>query len=622
MKINNTRKIVKLHNCQISLLKSILNKNLYTTIIKINKTNIQPTKEIQNNNQNLLKISNFNFTKNNKNFENMKFEVYKTKDAEPTPKSISSHRTSRTTTEATKKKPQLQQQQQQQEIKSQTKTDLPNMKFKTSKISELNKHKKQTQSSNSTAGEIHKAAAAKKEPKLNPKKTINIDPENPNFSPFNNNNFISSEESSSSLNFQTAKTIIPLKSEKSNANNYKQSSSAEKEYPDILSQLSASEQEESHSREAFAEDENNENLNESEIEFLAHKDMQRFMTDESEGFPAAQADDSTIQERDLELLHLEFNVEKDSLTTSDQEDAMEKYNTLTDILNIYANDPLYKKTFDEAERVSICEMRTDVLFGVKCFLMLRNLSSLFILGHLVFQGFSLTWIFIYICSKYFLSKFTHEFHCSAIKILADPATMRLYVYSINLLGMEVCHSYSIFQVARSLTGYDFSAYEFHKEELVRKDFIVHKICKINNENFFKNTFLVLSRNYDNEFLFKYFTLMYSFTKMEINEIQEENPQQQENIFRLIVKEYFTNFPNYLPYLKEKLSKNLDYKLSEYDKRINIMSAWWFCGFLIFMFDYFIYKYLISVHYREVEGGIDKLYALEREKRLNKNGLAN
>lgn len=608
MKLKYTRNIVRIDTYQSIFVKKILNKNFHTTIIKINKTNLTITKKDLNEN-NLYKLFNSNFTKKNKNIENMKFEVFKTKDAEPKLKSVLNNAISNTS--QTETKPKIQQ----QEIKGQFKSDSPNMKF--TKYSQLDKHKKQSPQSLASPIQIHKAI--KKELKINPNKTFDIDPDNPNAYSFNNNLY-NKTESSESLKFQTVKTIFPFKQENSNTNNSKQNLSTDKYDLDNSSQSYSNsfEYEESQNQtvDTIAEEEN---FNEAELEFLANKDKQRFGVEESEGF-ASQADDSAMQERDLPLLQLDYSNEKDSLSASDQEDSILKYNTLNDILNIYANDPIYKKTFDEAKRVSICEMRTDVLFSAKCFLMLQNFSSLFILGQLAFQGFSLTWIFMYLCVKYFLTKFNRGYYFSVIKMLADPATMRLDVYSVNLLGMEVCRSYSTFQIVRSLEGYDFSAYEFHRDELVRNDFIVHKICKINNENFFKNIFLVLSRNFDNEFLFKYYHLMYSFTKREMNENLGETPQQQENFFRSIVKEYFSNFPNYLPYLKEKLGKNLDYKYSEYDERIYVMFALYCFAFLLFMFDYFVYKYLISVHHNEVEGGIEKLYEEEREKNLNKKGL--
>jgi hypothetical protein len=573
MKLKNSKNIVKIYSYQG---------------IFPNHTNIMISKNILLGNDTpyenrLLKISHFNFTKNKKNLESMKFEVFKAIDAET--KSILN--------KASNQVPKVKTKPPQQENKHQIKSES-NLKF--AKDSEAYKHENTPHSHTSTS---QPCKAAKKETKINPNNNIEIHSENP-YLYILNKKFNNKSDTSESLKFQIAKTISPFKQEITNTS---QSFTAYKNHLDGSIESSNIDYEDSQIREAFAEDEN---FNEAELEFLEHKDTQRFIAEESE---AIQEDSFVVTERDMPLSQLDY-LDKDSL--SDQEETAKQYKTLIDILNIYTNDPLYKKTFDETKRVNICELRNDVLVSAKSFLVFQNCSILFMLGQLAFQGFSLPWIFIYLLFKYILLQANKGLNHSVIKIMADPATMRFEVYSINLLGIEVCRQYSMFQVARSLECYDFLAYEFHKDELISREFIIGKFCKINNDNFFKNIFLVITRNYDNEFLFKYFHLMYSFTKREMNENLGDSPQHQETFFKSLVKEYFTNFPNYAAYLKEEANKDFKSKNSEHDNRLNVLFVLYLFAFFNFLFDYFVYKYVISVHHYEMEGGIDILYKEERK----------
>jgi len=540
----------------------------------------------------LVKISHFNFTKNKKNLESMKFEVFKAKDGET--KSILNKASK------TNQAPKVETKPSQQENKHQIKSEY-NLKFV--KNSEAYKYKNNPDSQISISQPF---IVNKKETKIDPNNNIEIDFENQNLYTINKN-FNNKSDTSESLKVQIAKTISPLKQEITNSS---QSFKAYKKHLEGSIEMSNIDYEDSQSREAFAEDEN---FNQAELEFLEHKDTQRFIAQESE---AIQEDSLVMTERDMPLLQLDY-LDKDSL--SDKEETAKQYKTLMEILNIYTNDPLYKKTFDETKRVNICELRNDVLVSAKSFLVFQNCSILFMLGQLAFQGFSFPWIFIYLFFKYILLQANNGFYHSVIKIMADPATMRFEVYSINLLGIEVCRQYSMFQVARSIECYDFLAYEFHKDELISREIIIGKFCKINNDNFFKNIFLVITRNYDNEFLFKYFHLMYSFTKREMNENLGDSAQHQETFFKSLVKEYFTNFPNYAAYLKEEANKDFKSKNSEHDYRLNVLFVLYLFAFFNFLFDYFVYKYVISVYHNEMEGGIDILYKEERKKN-NKDNL--
>lgn len=203
---------------------------------------------------------------------------------------------------------------------------------------------------------------------------------------------------------------------------------------------------------------------------------------------------------------------------------------------------------------------------------------------------------------------------SVVKLLADPTTMRVEFHTINLYGIEVCRSYSMFQLVRKVKSNDILAYSYYKEDCFKDEFNIQEVCKIINENFFKNLFLIHTRHYENEFMFKYFHLHYLFSNKNMSENINGTPQKQESFFKNIVIYYFKNFSNYNTFLKDKINKNVENKSVDFEGRISLICLLYCYAFIIFIIDYLVFKYVICVHFQEVEGGIDKIYEDERKRR--------
>lgn len=592
MSLKKTNNFLKFYSNNQIIVKRLLLSDILANKYINNNLSITINKAIKGN---FIKIPNFAFSKTNKNLENMKFEVFKSKDGESKSKSNLDSKASNPTQQAKDKTKSYI-----AEAKNKLKAEHSNIRF--TKHSEANKLKHSVHSSASLTQPRTKAI--RKEQILEIKKTKDHQNVSKNFEGVNKNDLDKSENKADSLKLQAQKANA---SQNLMVNLTETDQATTKDKDNIILTDNESSQNYVESQNKVIQEEN---LNEAEFELLQQKDKQPYSVDESESF---DEDNYSTSESEIPMLLLE-EAEKDFL--SDQEESQKQYTSLSDILNMYAKDPFYKNYYDSTKRICICEIRYDAFLSEKYFLLLQNCSIVFIVGQFILQGFKLPCIVIYLFIKHFILSFNFDYFQTVKKILADPATMRVDIYTTNFLGMEVCRSYSMFQLVREYGIFDFTAYKFNKDELIHNEYFIDQVCKINNENFFKNFFLIHTKYMDNEYLFKYFNLVFSFNKQNDNKMFDDNIKNQESFFKTIVQEYIVNFPNYLPFLKENIEKDIYNKKKKREYQFRFTFFILIISMINFLLDYYIYKYLICVHHNEVEGGIDTLYENERK---NKRG---
>jgi len=598
MKLKNSKNIIYFNDNSIIIFRTFIKNKL----IPLNNIqfNLFQNKKF---NKNFSKICYFNFSRNNKNLDNMKFEVFKNKETDiKTKTSIrgdnthqglkkiksQSHLESKTTTE---------------------KTNKSDLKF-SDKLKDSNKFKNNTHLNSHTHSQ--NLLNSQHIISSNLRKTTKIE---------NNHQNDTNEMEMESLNKQKInKPKSPFLLRKSDNNTqsreYIMIDEIEKK-ENKLSEITQINYIKKNNNNTENEDDIQnqgileiDNLNESELEYLEQKDKLKFSINEDSEFlysTTTGRNEESLQESDnLLLSHEHQNIENDYLDEANISDEEKPdFSKVSNIMNLYKNDPFYKNSFEDLNMVNICEMRIDALFWFKSLTSLQCFSTTFIMSQLFFHGFSLPCIIFVFLNSYLMMKFCRKFtFMAASKVNADPSSMYVDIFRINIFGKEYSKKYSMFQLVRINDMRDFYGYEFHKEDLLPAFYQVQKFSKINNENFFNNLFLINSKNNDNEFLFKYFHITYTFNNRDFNQTCIENNYSQDFIFKTIIKDFYQNFPNYNNFYKEKVNKYSPYN-PEYERSaiicIYILVT---CGILFF--HYLIYKYAICVYFQEVHGGIEKL----------------
>lgn len=342
------------------------------------------------------------------------------------------------------------------------------------------------------------------------------------------------------------------------------------------------------------------NFNEQEMEYLSQTDKIKFGEYNITNDAIEIKEDYNLNEvenlRDQSLIQLEL-YEKES---SEEE---RTYENIHEIMNLYENDPIYRKAFEETKTVKICEMKTDLYFWIKNINLIQSFSTGCLTFLLVLNKFSLPFITTFLFISLGMMKIIRATSKNAvIKILANPLTLKHEVFQFNLIGLEFSRSYSIFNFIKQKDRRDLTAYKFDNEDLISYQLSIQKFCNIYNENFFSNLYFINSKNYDNEFLLKYFHLSYSFTKKKVIDDKKENP---DSVFKQIVSDYFLCFHNYNVHLKENINKLAYYDADPEKSTVIIIYAT--ISLFLFVFQYLVYKYFIQIYFHEVEGGIRNLY---------------
>ncbi len=301
-------------------------------------------------------------------------------------------------------------------------------------------------------------------------------------------------------------------------------------------------------------------------------------------------------------------IENDKEYLSDDENKKQNYEKVSDILRLYESDPLYKKGIDKFKFLKICEMHYDVYFWTKILTIIQNLSTSFIIFQLYIKGFTLPPILLILFISFRIIHYCKAlFENSVTQITAEPDTFVIKIYKMNCFGKEYFRKYSLYQVAGNRENNNLFAFEFIKDDLISESFELIRFSKTINENYFKNSLLHSIKINDNEFVMKYLMMMYSFSKREIIDNKFDKNSYQEFLFKNITKDYLQTFPNFNKYIKEKFSRQRKNEIYvDYIERRNIILVYFFFTYFILIFHFVVFKIMICVYFKDIEGGIEKL----------------